>query len=161
MELLIKCTLIIFIKDDTNMDEYKTIENSYYTIRDIDYRKDRGQIFTPLYVARLMTDWVLKAEAIQNNDEAKVIDPAVGLGAFFQTMVNRKNPFDDINIGKLKIYGYEKDYKLSRECKKLYQQYSNIVIQNKDYLLDWGNKLINISDSNRAKGFDGIICNPP
>lgn len=160
------------------MEEYKIIKNRYYKIRDIEYRKDNGQVFTPLYVAQLMTEWVLNAENIQNSEDAGVLDPAVGLGAFFQGMIKNKFIYrynqineeveesDDIYSGKLKICGYEKDYKLSRECKKLYRHYPDIFIHNKDYLLDWSNQINFINGYNNLSspdttGYDGIICNPP
>lgn len=118
-------------------------ENEYLKSVPYDHRKKLGQFFTPMFIADLMTEWVV------NNESGKeILDPALGLGIFFRSIV--KNHSDKINL--FKFIGYEIDKNMMKLSKDLFSniQGINIQILDKDYLTeDWERK------------FDGIVCNPP
>jgi len=111
-------------------------ESDYIKHTPISHRKDYGQFFTPSSVARLMVQWVL------NDNPTTVLDPAFGLGIFYDEVLKTKPS------QQLQFIGYEIDKKiigyLNSELNK-----SNLKINNCDYL-----------EAN-AGSFDGIICNPP
>ncbi len=137
------------------IDKYNQLKLKYYQKTNISYRKDNGQIFTPIYIANFMTDWILRAKGIMSGDKGRILDPALGLGAFFQPIISLNYGSKDLSSKHVKIYGIEKDENLFKKCNTLYSDYSNIFLQNGDYLLDWNSKL----DSDHQ--YDGIICNPP
>ncbi len=56
-------------------------ELKYIAETPLNHRKDYGQFFTPMCVARLMVQWVLK-----DNPET-VLDPAFGLGVFYDEAI--------------------------------------------------------------------------
>ena len=111
-------------------------ELAYTTETPINYRKDYGQFFTPSLVANIMAKWVTK-------DNAKaILDPAFGLGIFFDEVMK-------LNIDPDVLFtGYEIDERiltyLNYEGTK-----SNLLIFKEDYL-----------EADTGK-FDGVICNPP
>lgn len=112
------------------------LEFEYIKHTPISHRKDYGQFFTPSSVARLMVQWILK------DNPATVLDPAFGLGVFYDEVIKAKPS------QQLQFIGYEIDKKiigyLNSDANK-----SNLKINNSDYL-----------EAN-AGSFDGIICNPP
>ena len=101
------------------------------------HRKDHGQFFTPLPVARLMTQWVLE------DGPAAVLDPAFGLGVFYDAAAQS----DNFRDGQ-RFVGYEID-----DCIISYlgqrAANGNLEIRHQDYL------------EINAGTFDGIVCNPP
>lgn len=111
-------------------------ESRYIKQTPVSHRKNYGQFFTPRSIARLMVQWVLK------DNPATVLDPAFGLGVFYDEIIIA-NPGQ-----QLQFTGYEIDKSIIS-----YLDYS----ENKNNL-----KIIN-SDYLEAKlgTFDGIICNPP
>lgn len=135
--------------------DYNNVKRKYYEEKDINYRIEKGQIFTPKYIADFMAEWVLYRSVLDNRKELanrlddcnhdekrRILDPAVGLGVFFQSLLNHNND-------NIKIYGIEKDSQLVKESKKLYKNHGAINIHQGNYLEQWDNK------------YDGIICNPP
>ncbi len=111
-------------------------EPKYIHETPLNYRKDYGQFFTPNSVAHLMAGWVMK------DNPQTVLDPAFGLGVFFDEITR-------INSGVQLIFtGYEIDSHIMA-----YLNYngknSNLRIINNDYL------------EAEMGSFDGIICNPP
>lgn len=137
------------------IDKYKQLKSKYYQKTNISYRKDNGQIFTPIYIANFMTNWILRAKGIMSGSNGRIIDPALGLGVFFQSIINLNYGIKNISSKHIKIYGIEKDQNLYEKCTTLYSDYVNIFLQNGDYLLDWDNQL------GSGHQYDGIICNPP
>lgn len=122
----------------TEAPEKKHIKKYSY-----EYRKKLGQFFTPMFVADLMSEWV-----INNESGLTILDPALGLGIFFRSIA--KNHFEAIN--NFKFIGYEIDSNMANTAKDLLLKIPNINLQifNEDYLTeDWEVR------------YDGIICNPP
>ena len=107
-------------------------------------RKKIGQFFTPKLISDLMASWVVNAHG------TKILDPSMGLGIFFRSII--KNHPKQVN--DLEFFGIEKDTKILEQSKKLFQNYHPItkpIIHyiNEDFLDNWEMK------------YDGIICNPP
>lgn len=118
-------------------------EKEYLKTTCYNYRKKLGQFFTPIIIADLMTEWV-----INGTNNVKIVDPALGLGIFFRTII--KNHPDKIKL--FKFIGYEIDKNIMNLSEKLFSEIQDINLQtfNKNYLIDdW------------EKKFDGIVCNPP
>lgn len=111
-------------------------ETDYISEIPISYRKDYGQFFTPPTVAHLMVEWIMK------DDPKTILDPAFGLGIFYDEIlkINTHN--------KLQFTGYEIDERILSYL-NYDESNSNINIINGDYL-----------EANIAT-YDGIICNPP
>ena len=101
------------------------------------HRKDYGQFFTPLPVARLMTRWVLE------DGPASVLDPAFGLGVFYDAAAQSGNFRDG-----QRFVGYEIDDRILSHFAKRGSR-GNLEVRHQDYL------------GNEAGTFDGIVCNPP
>lgn len=110
------------------------LESKYTDETTLNHRKDYGQFFTPIPVARLMARWVMK-----DNPET-ILDPAFGLGIFYDELTK----IDSIN--KVHFVGYEIDKKIFRFINHANH---NLEVINSDYL------------EAEAGKFDGIICNPP
>lgn len=111
-------------------------ELKYIDETPLHHRKDYGQFFTPIPVARLMVKWVMK-----DNPET-VLDPAFGLGVFYDEAI--KIP----SRNQVHFIGYEIDRNIT-----------GFISHNGDspYL-----KVINSDYLEADAGkFDGIICNPP
>lgn len=106
-----------------------------------EYRKQKGQFFTPVEIAELMAEWVS-----QNQNGLKILDPAVGLGIFFRTLLTKdfanRSPF---------LTGYDIDPDLLLRAQEVFAEKPNVELVCRDYLADgeWDEK------------YDGIICNPP
>lgn len=112
------------------------LESKYILETPISYRRDFGQFFTPSLVARLMVRWVMK------DCPKTILDPAFGLGVFYDEMVRIDT------CQRVQFTGYEIDenilYYLNRNESK-----SNLRIVNHDYL------------EADTTSFDAIVCNPP
>ena len=101
----------------------------------IEYRKQYGQFFTPKHVAGLMTNWIIKSKP------KSVLDPAFGLGIFYDVLKN------NYSSEQIDFTGYELDKNILKYLE--YKNSPNLKIYNEDYL-----------DADVGK-FDAIICNPP
>ena len=112
-------------------------ETEYARSTSAAHRKDYGQFFTPLPVARLMTRWVLE------DGPAAVLDPAFGLGVFYDAAAQSGRL-----RGGQRFVGYEIDDRiLSYRARSAPR--GNLEVRHQDYLeMDAG-------------AFDGIVCNPP
>ena len=110
-------------------------ESEYIRETTYDHRKEYGQFFTPPRIARLMAQWVMK------NHPKTIIDPAFGLGIFYDEII-RLHSGD-----KVYFTGCEIDHHIIK-----YHHY-----ENSQYL-----KIVNTNYLETEFGcFDGIICNPP
>ncbi|OCR01542.1 N-6 DNA methylase [Oscillatoriales cyanobacterium USR001] len=111
-------------------------EPNYISEIPISHRQAYGQFFTPASVAYLMAEWVMKEHP------QTVLDPAFGLGIFYDQI-------NQISLDKnLQFIGYEIDQNIINYL-NIDGSKTNLKIINSDYLAaDIGN-------------FDGIICNPP
>jgi adenine-specific DNA-methyltransferase len=111
-------------------------EAKYIDETPLNHRKDYGQFFTPNLVARLMAQWVMK------DDPKTILDPAFGLGVFFDEIAKIKS------IEQAVFTGYEIDSHIITYLNHNRRSQSLQVI-NSDYL------------EAEVGSFDGIICNPP
>jgi adenine-specific DNA-methyltransferase len=108
-----------------------------YTLKTpISHRKDYGQFFTPPSVARLMAKWIIK------DDPKSILDPAFGLGIFYDE-INQIKP--DKNF---QFTSYELD-KLILSYLSFNESSKNLKLINNDYL------------ETDLSLYDAIICNPP
>ncbi|CAK8719408.1 site-specific DNA-methyltransferase (adenine-specific) [Candidatus Electronema halotolerans] len=112
-------------------------ESEYVKNTSIRHRKTYGQFFTPSPVARLMAQWILK-------DEPKtIIDPAFGLGIFYDEVMSLKPNYI------AKFVGYEIDSNIFTYLDKDNRK-TNLKIFNSNYL-----------EANHNNKYDAVICNPP
>jgi len=112
-------------------------EVEYVGSTSVAHRKDYGQFFTPLPVARLMIRWVL-ADA-----PASVLDPAFGLGVFYDAAEQSGNFHDE-----QRFVGYEIDDRILSHFARCASP-ENLEVRHQDYL------------GVRVGPFEGIVCNPP
>lgn len=111
-------------------------ESNYMAETPLNHRKDYGQFFTPTPVARLMAEWVMK------DDPETILDPAFGLGIFYDEVIkiNSRN--------QVHFTGYEIDNHITAYLDhNRHSPYLQVI--NSDYL------------EAEVGYFDGIICNPP
>ena len=110
-------------------------ESKYILETQIDYRKKFGQYFTPPKVARIMAEWVMK------DKPQTILDPAFGLGVFYDEIIK-------INYSsEVEFIGYEIDEHILSYYDP--NRNNHLKIINTDYL------------EAKTGTFDGIICNPP
>ena len=83
-------------------------EKEYLRIVPYDHRKKLGQFFTPMFIADLMTEWVV------NESGTEILDPALGLGIFFRSII--KNHSNKIKL--FKFTGYEIDTNIAKLLKE-------------------------------------------
>ena len=111
-------------------------ESEYIADTAISYRKDYGQFFTPPPVAHLMASWIIR------DNPKTILDPAFGLGVFFEAVKN-------IALDKkFKFVGYEIDEKILNYI-NFKNNTNNLEIINEDFL------------ESPIRYYDAIICNPP
>ena len=111
-------------------------ESKYISETPVNYRRDYGQFFTPPKIAHFMVEWILRG------NPANILDPAFGLGVFYDE-INKIN-----TTKKAHFTGYEIDNRILTYLNSK-TNHSNLTIINDDYL------------EADAGSFDGIICNPP
>jgi len=111
-------------------------ESKYIDVTPLNHRKDYGQFFTPVPVARLMAKWIMKG------NPKTILDPAFGLGVFYDEVIkiDRNN--------QIMLTGYEIDNSIIDYFNHNGRK-PNLQIINSDYL------------EAEVGLFDGIICNPP
>lgn len=111
-------------------------ESDYISETSLSHRKDYGQFFTPPKIARLMVEWLLR------DGPATMLDPAFGLGVFY----------DQIRMARssrtVNFTGYEIDVQILNYLDAGSPRPDLTIIQD-DYLE---------ADSGL---FDAIVCNPP
>jgi len=111
-------------------------ESEYIKNTPVSHRKDYGQFFTPPSVSRLMAQWVLKDEP------RTILDPAFGLGVFYDEIIKLKANRE------IQFVGYEIDKNII-EYLNCVDGKPNLKLNNSDYL------------EAESGSFDGIVCNPP
>ena len=111
------------------------LEEEYTKSVALSYRKELGQYFTPPIIANLMAKWVM------HNNPKKILDPAFGLGIFFDSIQKLKNG------QTIHFTAYEIDDKIINYGK--FNKEKELSIINADYLNSSQNE------------FEAIICNPP
>jgi adenine-specific DNA-methyltransferase len=111
-------------------------EPKYIDETPINHRKDYGQFFTPNAVARLMAEWVMR------DDPKTILDPAFGLGVFYDEVLKINS------VNHVLFTGYEIDNHIITYLNHNGSS-QNLRVVNNDYL------------EAEVGSFDGIICNPP
>jgi adenine-specific DNA-methyltransferase len=112
------------------------LEKEYIKKTSLQHRKKYAQFFTPLPIAKFMTNWILEKKSIRT-----LLEPAFGLGIFTRLILEKKE--------NIKIKGFDVDKVIYQEAKENFKD-SNIELYLEDYLYnDWENR------------YDAIICNPP
>ncbi|NEP44716.1 MAG: N-6 DNA methylase, partial [Okeania sp. SIO2H7] len=111
-------------------------ELEYALTTPISHRKDCAQFFTPPSVAYLMAKWILK------DDPKSILDPAFGLGIFYDA-IHQINPNNNSQFT-----GYELDQHILTYL-NFHPNKNNLQLINKDYL------------EADLTAYDAIICNPP
>ena len=99
-----------------------------------DHRRKLGQFFTPEQVAAFLCRWVL-----EHTDE--VLDPAFGLGAFYQAARQVKP--------QARFRGFEVDATILEHFQSSHRSDSALSLIQADYLTTWG------------ATHQAIVCNPP
>ena len=113
-------------------------EKDYIEQSDLAHRKKFGQFFTPDRIAEFMAEWLLTGI----KDNATILEPAFGLGAFSRAMIN-------LNPG-INIIGFDVDQTIFSHAHENFIDSKNVVLKNTNYITaSWSEK------------YDGIICNPP
>jgi adenine-specific DNA-methyltransferase len=111
-------------------------ESEYINQTPLNHRKDYAQFFTPTPVARLMAKWVMKG------DPKTILDPAFGLGVFYDEIIK-------INADKqLMFTGFEIDNHIIAYLNHN-ERMPNLRVINNDYL------------EAEVGSYGAIICNPP
>ena len=111
-------------------------ESEYIKNTPISHRKDFGQFFTPSPVSRLMAQWILR------DKPETILDPAFGLGVFYDEIIKLHSN------SSLHFFGYEIDEKIISYINGLNSK-QDLTLYNADYL------------EAEPRKFDAIICNPP
>lgn len=118
------------------------IEYEYSKTKDIDYRRSLGQFFTPPFIARFMSQWIIG----NKKDNLRILDPAAGFGVFEHSINELNNKVKNLNFDLWEIDEY-----ISKKLRESLD-YSRIPAQviADDFLRGtWHKK------------YDGIIANPP
>jgi adenine-specific DNA-methyltransferase len=111
-------------------------ESEYVTETPLSRRRDYGQFFTPPKIARFMAEWILRGKP------ATILDPAFGLGVFYDELSTMDS------TRKIHFTGYEIDAQILDYLNSEAPRPNLTVIQG-DYL------------EADAGSFDAIVCNPP
>lgn len=117
--------------------DFHSKTEEYINNKDIGYRKDKGQYFTPKIVQNKVFEKLPKE--LFNNTEINILDPSCGTGEFLK---NCEEIFKTNNL-----YGYEIDEELVKISRSIL---SNANIKNVDTL-----------EYDPEQKFDLIIGNPP
>ncbi len=119
--------------------DFQRAEEEYFAKTSLEHRKKYAQFFTPLSIATCMANWVIS----DKQGTMRLLDPAFGLGHLVASM-------DANRLANIEIVGYELDTHAYTEAYRLWNGYSSITLQNKDFLAYPPERL-----------FDAILCNPP
>lgn len=124
---------------DEDALQNNALESLYNHLAPYEYRKGRGQFFTPPALAEFMTDWVMATSP------ASLLDPAVGLGVFLRCALRKSHRFT-------RVVGYEIDPVLAKAAERILMRIggADCTLVCEDFLLAPPHEI-----------FDAIIANPP
>ena len=122
-------------------DNIDNIADLYQNV-DLEYRRNRGQFFTPPVIAELMVSYGL------DKDTKTILDPTCGFGIFMKKILDAgyNGKIIGIDIDPIMINSIYLDIK-----KNYPKQFEQLQLYNMDYLLE---------DDQLDKA-DVLICNPP
>lgn len=122
-------------------------------------KQSEGQFFTPLPITRFIISSLPLKEIISKSDEPpKVIDYACGAGHFLNEYANQiKNYVDEERLHEFysKIYGIEKEYRLSKVSKVSAFMYGQDAIN-----IIYGDALA-YNNAIEDNSYDILVANPP
>ena len=130
-----------------SLDEIYSIslENEYTKNTSVEYRRSKGQFFTPFEIAEFMAEWILVGKGKQ---KLTILDPACGFGVFERAIT--KICKGDTN--KITFDLWEIDENILSELKDIT---SDLNMHANFFHGDF------LSDGKWDKHYDGIIANPP
>jgi len=143
------------------------LTNLYIDNTSQEYRKERGQYFTPKLTSNFM---VRQLQNLTKKESIKILDPGAGTGIFestvcdiFLTQTNRSKIFFDLyEIDKNIIPLLKKNMKMCQEVMANNGFEITYKIHNKDFILSNAHFLDNLTYFDHDKdGYDFIISNPP
>jgi len=152
----------------TLTDYTESLTDLYLKMTPADYRKKRGQYFTPIKVSEFM---IKQFENINKKKRLRILDPAAGVGIFESTFCEYIKSSKN-NDTRISFDLYESDSNLipllkhnMMACKKEMYRYGfdfSYKIFNKDFILS-NASLFSIKNGLFAnkKGYDLVIANPP
>ena len=153
--------------NQTLVDYTESLTDWYVECNPAEYRKKRGQYFTPQKVSEFM---VKQFEDINKKEKIRILDPGAGIGIFESTFCEYITSLD--TNARVSFDLYENDANLvyllrhnMRICKKEMANKGFKVsyrIFNKDFILS-NAKFFNNQNKNldEKKGYDLVISNPP
>ncbi len=124
---------------DEDALQNNALESLYSSLAPYEYRKVKGQFFTPPALSEFMTDWLMKTSP------ASLLDPAVGLGVFLRCALRKPHRLT-------RVVGYEIDPVLAKATERILTRIggADCIIICDDFLL-----------APPRETFDAIIANPP
>lgn len=117
------------------MDELIALQDNYIQETDKEYRKSKGQFFTPRWIAVGMSRWVIDCNPTQ------IIDPAFGLGILLDECANQGYNGS--------LVGFEKDEVIAKKWLQTFELKSKVKLNIADFL--------ELTDS----VIEAAIANPP
>lgn len=125
---------------------YSTAIETEYTKRTaVEYRRSKGQFFTPFQIAKFMAEWLLKDK---RGEKLSILDPACGFGVFERAIAM----LSDECTSKITFDLWEIDKNILNELRSVI---SDLDIRANFNLGDF------LSEADWNKFYDGIIANPP
>lgn len=121
-------------------------------------KQSEGQFFTPMPIVKFLVSSLPIKEILKNNSMPYVIDFACGAGHFLNEYATQIKPYVSSNELKEyynKIYGIEKEYRLSKVAKVSAFMYGQDEIN-----IIYGDALTKLDEVNDSK-FSILIANPP
>jgi len=119
------------------------LEDLYASEVPYDYRKAKGQFFTPPPVAELMVNWVLVRKA------KSLLDPSVGTGIFIRTALIKT---EQSGRSLVNVVGYETD--------QIMVEIARMSVKSLGFKLPHIRQVDFVTDAFEDK-FDAIVANPP
>jgi len=154
--------------NQTLVDYTESLTDWYIERTPIEYRKEKGQYFTPRRVSEFMVN---QFENINEKEEIRILDPGAGVGIFESTFCEYIKSLE--NNVKISFDLYENDANLVYLLKRNMEACKESMVSegfrvtyrvfNKDFILSNAsifNDQKRNSEANK-KGYDFIISNPP
>jgi len=128
-------------------------------IRMVNYnqiKKDKGQFFTPKPIVKAVLKRVVDYFPIDHRSKIiTVLDPAIGKGVFFSTLIPLISPL----FPSVKLYGLDIDSSVIKIAEK--ELFPLVIESSYDIVLKIGNFFLDFPSDIPTKEFDVIIGNPP